>query len=342
MRQVVISPPGVVSVRDAELPEPGLGEIRVRTCAVGSCGSDLHALAGKHPFIELPCIPGHEVVGTVDALGPGVTAPTPGTRVLLEPNLVCGECPYCLSGRCNLCERLRVIGCQTAGAMADAFIAPAARFHVVPTGITDAEAALVEPLSTAVHAVRLTGGLGGRRVAVLGGGTIGLLTLVAAREAGAAAAAVSEPKEVKRKRAERLGASCTCDPEAADPVPAIRAALGGRPDVIFDCVSTQGSVSQAIRLAENGGTVIVVGVAERDVTVPLPIIQDREINLTSSEMYVREDVLRSISLAAAGAVDSAEIVTSSFPLADAAAAFSHAAAGDEVKVHLVAGYGQDA
>jgi len=337
--QVVISSPGTVDVREAKLPEPGPGEIRVRTRAVGICGSDLHALAGAHPFIDLPCIPGHEVVGTVEVLGPGVTEPAVGTRVLLEPNLVCGECPYCVSGRYNLCEKLRVVGCQTAGAMADAFIAPAARFHVVPEGISDTEAAIVEPLSTAVHAVRLAGELAGRRVAVLGGGTIGLLTLVAAREAGAGPVAVSEPKEAKRKRAERLGAAFTCDPTAEDPVTAIREALGGRPDAIFDCVSTQGSVSQAIRLAENGGAVIVVGVAERDVTVPLPIIQDREVSLAGSAMYVREDVLRSIGLVEAGAVDTAEVVTSSFPLADAAAAFSRAASGDEVKVHLVADHG---
>lgn len=336
MRQVIIISPGVVEVREAELPEPGIGEIRVRTHAVGICGSDLHALAGAHPFISLPCVPGHEVVGVVDSVGPGVAAPSPGARVILEPNLVCGECAYCQSGRYNICERLRVVGCQSAGAMADAFIAPAGRFHVVPPGLSDSGAALVEPLSTAVHAVRLAGDLAGRTVAVLGGGTIGLLTAIAAQHAGASAVAVSEPRSSKRERAKRLGAAFCCDPLAGDPVAAIRAALGGRADVTFDCVSSQGSVAQAVGLAENGGTVMVVGVAERDVAIPLPVIQDREITLAGSAMYVREDVLRAISLVADGVVDVTELVTASLPLAEAAAAFRRAAAGDEVKVQLIA------
>lgn len=336
MRQAVIVSTGLVEVRESDLPEPGPGEVRVRTRAVGICGSDLHALAGAHPFISLPCVPGHEVVGVVDSVGPGVGELSPGARVILEPNLVCGECAYCRSGRYNICTRLRVVGCQTAGAMADAFVAPAARFQVAPPGLSDAGAALVEPLSTAVHAVRLAGDLAGRTVAVLGGGTIGLLTVIAARHAGASAVAVSEPRSSKRERAGRLGAAFTCDPLAGDPVASIRAALGGRADVTFDCVSSQASVAQAVGLAENGGTVMVVGVAERDVTVPLPIIQDREVRLAGSAMYVREDVLRAISLVADGTVDVSELVTASLLLEEAAAAFRLAAGGDEVKVQLVA------
>jgi len=337
MRQLVLSSPGVVELRDVPLPEPGSGEVRVLTRQVGICGSDLHALAGLHPFITLPCVPGHEVVGLVDAAGPGVTGLPPGTRVVLEPNLVCGECAYCRAGRYNLCERLRVIGCQTAGAMADAFTAPAARFHVVPDSLTDTEATLIEPLSTATHAVRLAGDLTGASVAVLGGGTIGLLTLIAARQAGASVVALSEPRASKRERAARLGAAYCADPSAADPVPEIRGALGGRADVTFDCVSTQASIGQAIALAENGGTVMAVGVAENDVRVPLPIIQDREIRISGSAMYVASDVKRAIELIASGAVPAGELVTATLPLAEAREAFQRAAAGDEVKVQLVTG-----
>lgn len=335
MRQLVISSPGVVELREAETPEPGPGEVRVLTRAVGICGSDLHALAGAHPFIVLPCVPGHEVVGVIGKTGDGVTGLEAGMRVILEPNLVCGRCPYCRAGRYNICQQLKVVGCQTAGAMADAFTAPASRFHPVPDSLTDAQAALVEPLSTAVHAVRMAGDLAGADVAVLGAGTIGLLTLVAAIRAGARAVAVSEPRDSKRQRALRLGATFCADPLIADPVPPIREALGGHADVTFDCVSSQASTGQAIRLAENGGTVMVVGVAAKDVTVPLPIIQDREIRLAGSAMYVREDVLRAIELMADGVVPAGELVTATVPLADGAQAFKRAASGDEVKVHLV-------
>lgn len=335
MRQLVISSPGVVELQEAETPEPGPGEVQVLTKAVGICGSDLHALAGAHPFIALPCVPGHEVVGVIGKTGEGVTGLEAGMRVILEPNLVCGRCPYCRAGRYNICQQLKVVGCQTAGAMADAFTAPASRFHPVPESLTDAQAALVEPLSTAVHAVRMAGQLAGADVAVLGGGTIGLLTLIAAIQAGARAVAVSEPRDSKRQRALRLGAAFCADPLMADPVPPIREALGGHADVTFDCVSSQASTGQAIRLAENGGTVMVVGVAAKDVTIPLPIIQDREIRLAGSAMYVREDVLRAIELMTDGAVPPGELVTATLPLAEGAQAFKRAASGDDVKVHLV-------
>jgi len=335
MRQLVIRSPGVVELQEAETPEPGPGEVQVLTKAVGICGSDLHALAGAHPFIALPCVPGHEVVGVIGQTGEGVTGLEAGMRVILEPNLVCGRCPYCRAGRYNICQQLKVVGCQTAGAMADAFTAPASRFHPVPDSLTDAQAALVEPLSTAVHAVRMAGPLAGADVAVLGGGTIGLLTLIAALRAGARAVAVSEPRDSKRQRALRLGAAFCADPLMADPVPPIREALGGHADVTFDCVSSQASTGQAIRLAENGGTVMVVGVAAKDVTIPLPIIQDREIRLAGSAMYVREDVLRAIDLMTDGAVPPGELVTATLPLAEGAQAFKRAASGDDVKVHLV-------
>jgi L-iditol 2-dehydrogenase len=335
MRQLVISSPGVVELQEAETPEPGPGEVQVLTKAVGICGSDLHALAGAHPFIALPCVPGHEVVGVIGKTGEGVTGLEAGMRVILEPNLVCGRCPYCRAGRYNICQQLKVVGCQTAGAMADAFTAPASRFHPVPDSLTDTQAALVEPLSTAVHAVRMAGQLAGADVAVLGGGTIGLLTLIAAIRAGARAVAVSEPRDSKRQRALRLGAAFCADPLKADPVPPIREALGGHADVTFDCVSSQASTGQAIRLAENGGTVMVVGVAAKDVTIPLPIIQDREIRLAGSAMYVREDVLRAIDLMTDGAVPAGELVTATLLLAEGAQAFKRAASGDDVKVHLV-------
>lgn len=334
MHQVVVSAPGVVEVLEVPLPVPGPGEVRARSRVVGICGSDLHGLSGTHPFIAFPYVPGHEVVGTVDEIGPGVDELKPGQRVLLEPNIVCGSCAYCASGRYNLCENLTVVGGQITGAMAEAFVAPAGRFHPVPDTMSDADAGLVEPMSTAVHATRLAGDLSGRSVAVLGGGTIGLLVLVAAIDAGAKAVAVSEPVESKRQRALRLGATSCCNPRQGDIVPGIRDVLGGHADVVFDCVANQESIDQAIRLAEKGGRVLVVGVAAGNVSVPLHIIQDREIRIEGSAMYVRSDVLKAIDLVGENKAPASEFVTSTVPLAEAARAFALAQAGDSVKVHV--------
>lgn len=335
IRQVVIRGPGQIEVVAASPPEPGRGEVRVRTSLVGVCGSDLHVLEGKHPFVTFPVMPGHEVVGVVDAVGPDVQDIEPGRRVLVEPNLICGQCGYCRSGRYNLCEQLAVVGFQAPGSLADLFVVPASRLHPVPPTLSDREAALVEPLSTAVHAVRMAGAdLSGRTVAILGSGSIGLLTLVAAREAGATAIATTDLQANKRERAVRLGARAAFDARDENLVARVKEALGGRPDITFDCVSHQASIDQAVALAQKGGTIIVVGVAAGPVRIPLPIIQDQEIRIEGSAMYVRQDVQRAMALLEAGAVPIEEIVTATYPLERIEEAFAAARGGDQIKVQI--------
>ena len=335
MRQALLAAPGAIRVRDdAALPEPRTGELRVRAESVGICGSDLHALAGHHPFIELPVVPGHEAAGVVDAIGEGVQGFAVGDRVLLEPNLIDGTCHYCRSGRANLCEHLLVVGCTTGGALGEAFVAPSGRFHRIPDGMSMTEAAMVEPLSTATHAVRVADGLAGKTVAVLGAGSIGLLTMLAARASGAAAIAVTDLVAGKRALAVELGADLAVDPTEGDAVQRIRDELPWRPDLVFDCVASQASTDQAIALALKGGTVVVEGVPRDPVQVPLPLLQDRELRIQDTAMYTREDVERAIALIAVGDVPAGRLVTAEFPLDQAAEAFEAAATGSEIKVHV--------
>jgi L-iditol 2-dehydrogenase len=337
-RQVLLAAPERVELRDARERDPGDGEVRVRTSVVGVCGSDVHAYRGVHPFIDLPVVPGHEVVGIVDAVGPGVRGVAEGDRVTAEANLVDGTCRYCLEGRYNQCEQLKVLGCQTSGAMADLFTIPASRLHHLPASVGDRDAALIEPLSSGTHALRLAGGVDGRAVAILGSGTIGLLCLAAAVASGASAVAVTDLRAENRDRATRLGAVAAVDP-AADAttdavVDEIRRALGGRPDVTIDCVAVQSTVEQSVGLAQRGGTIVVLGVPTRSLAVPMPFVQDREVRIQGSAMYVREDFERATELVADGAVPGDEIVTATFPLDRAADAFAAQAGGDHVKVHL--------
>ncbi len=327
MRQVVLAEPGALRVEEGAVPEPGPGDLRVRAEVVGICGSDLHALAGEHPFIDLPVVPGHEAAGIVDAVGPEVEGFAVGDSVLLEPNLVDHSCVYCRAGRYNLCEDLQVVGCQTAGALAGAFVAPAERFHPVPEAMSMAEAAMVEPLSTSTHAVRVAEGVAGKTVAVLGAGSIGLLTLLTARGSGAAAIAVTDPLQAKRSLALKLGADLAIDPASSEAIAEIRRTLPRRPDVVFDCVSSQASIDQAIALALKGGTVVVVGVPRGPVSIPLHLVQDRELRLQGTAMYVREDVERAIELIASGRVPARRLITASFPLEQAEQAFRAAAEG---------------
>lgn len=341
IRRVVARAPGEIDVESAEVPVPGEGEALLRLVAVGICGSDVHASHGKHPFVPLPYHPGHEILAVVEDLGPGTELPegvAVGSRVVVEPIHSCGSCARCRDGRYNLCDTMSFYGCGTpSGGMADLFAIRADRLVPVPEQLDDLQAVLVEPLSTPVHAVRLAGGdLRGRSVAVLGAGTIGLLTLAAARRAGAERIAVTDTLGRKRDLAERLGAGATFDAAGPDVVEQVRDFLGGSADVVFDCVAVQSTVDQAVALADKGGTVVVVGVPTGAVTVPLPLLQDHQLRLQGSATFTREDIETSIAMLGEGAVRHEDFVTAVFPLDAAAQGFASASGGGEVKVVLTA------
>jgi len=334
MRRVVVSGEAI-DVVEAQTPRPGPGEVLVHSVVSGICGSDTHAAHGRHPFITLPYHPGHEVVGVVVGVGDGVAGPAAGQRVTVEPDLPCWQCKPCTTGRENLCENLQFFGCGHAqGGMADYFTIDARRLHVLPDGMDYRTAALVEPLSTPVHAVRLAGDIAGRTVAILGAGTIGLLVLCAARAAGAGRLVVTDMLQAKRERALDLGADAVVDAAAPDAVEQVREALGESADVVFDCVAVQATVDQAIGMADKGGTVVVVGVPTGPVTLPLPIIQDHQIRIQGSATYLPEDYADAIRLLTSGAVPVDSLVTAVHPMAEVAEAFAASIGGDQVKVLL--------
>jgi 2-desacetyl-2-hydroxyethyl bacteriochlorophyllide A dehydrogenase len=336
MRRVVADL-GRVGVETVERPEPGPRDALVRMRVTGVCGSDTHAVHGTHPFIPLPYHPGHEVVGVVESTGSEVTTVTPGQRVTVEPTLPCGHCKMCTTSRSNLCENLQFFGCGwEQGGMADFFTIRADRLHAIPDDLDDLTAALIEPLSTPVHAVRLAGDVGGKAVVVLGAGPIGLLVLAAVRAHGARRIVVTDVLPAKRERALTLGADEVVDAAAPDVADQVRAALGESADVVFDCVAVQATVTQAIAMAGKGGTVVVVGVPARDVAVPLPLVQDQQIRIQGSATYMGEDYRESMRLLQTGAVRKRDIVTAVHGLEAAADAFADAASGEHVKVLVVA------
>jgi L-iditol 2-dehydrogenase len=337
MRRVVVTADGV-QIIDAPIPRPGPTDVLIRPLFVGLCGSDTHAMQGRHPFVRLPYLPGHEVVGVVEAVGAEVTSAVAGLRVTLEPDLPCWSCKQCLAGRQNLCENLRFFGCgHDQGAMADYFTIDVRRIHVVPDGLDDRAAALIEPLATPVHAVRLAGDVRDRTVVILGAGTIGLLTLRVARARGARRIVVTARSRARRDRAAALGADAVVDAQAVDAVDQVRTALGESADVVFDCVAVQSTVRQAVAMADKGGTVVVVGVPTAEVLVPLATVQDSQIRIQGSATYLPEDFADAAGLLLGGAVPVAEIVTAIRPLAEAADAFGDALNGRHVKVLVAVG-----
>ena len=337
MRRVVVSA-GSIDVVTAPTPRPAPHEALVRTTLAGICGSDTHAAQGRHPFISLPYHPGHEVVGLVAETGADVTSVCPGQRVTVEPTLPCWQCKMCRTDRSNLCERLQFFGCGwQQGGMANYFTVPANRLHAIPDELDDVTAALIEPLSTPVHAVRTAGDVAGKAIAVIGAGTIGLLLVAVLRARNARRIVVTDTLPSKRNRALTLGADAVVDAGSADIEQQIRTALAESADIVFDCVAVEPTVRTSVRLASKGGTVVIVGVPSRDVTVPLPIIQDHQIRIQGSATYLAQDYDESINLLRDGKIRTADIVTATRPLDAVAEAFHLSSSGEEVKVLLTIG-----
>ena len=339
MRRVVVSA-GSIDVVTARTPRPGPHEALVMTTLAGICGSDTHAAQGRHPFISLPYHPGHEVVGLVAETGADVTSVRRGQRVTVEPTLPCWQCKMCRTDRPNLCERLQFFGCGwQQGGMANYFTVPANRLHAIPEELDDVTAALIEPLSTPVHAVRTAGDVAGKAIAVIGAGTIGLLLVAVLRARNARRIVVTDMLPSKRDRALTLGADAVVDAASANVEQQMRTALAESADVVFDCVAVEPTVRTSVRLASKGGTVVIVGVPSRDVMVPLPIVQDHQISIQGSATYLARDYDESINLLRDGKIRTAEIVTATRPLDAVAEAFHLSSSGEEVKVLLTIGDG---
>lgn len=336
-RRVWVSAPDVVEIVSEPVPALAPGDVLARLSVAGICGSDKAIAHGQHVFCKPPYYPGHEVVGVVLEVGDAVQAVAPGDRVTVEPTLICGHCKQCLNGHENLCENLQFFGCgYREGGMADVFAVRADRLHKVPAPFTDSQAALIEPLATPVHAVRLAGDVRGKKVAILGAGTIGLMTLIAARHAGAGKIVSTDPLANKRQMALDLGADAVIDATTPDLAGAVRAELGESADVVFDCVSHQDTVEIAVKMAIKGGTVAVVGGPRHPVTIDLPVLQEFQIRLQGCATYEREDFGSAISLIGSGIFDASRLITATFPLPKAAEAFAAIASGQEAKILVVA------
>ncbi|MCJ1674615.1 MULTISPECIES: zinc-binding dehydrogenase [unclassified Rathayibacter] len=336
MHRAVAEPLSGVRLETADVPTPAAGQVLVQSVLVGICGSDIHAIAGHHPFLASTYLPGHEATGVVAALGEGVEGVEVGQRVLLKPNVACGTCLNCRAGRSNACERLSWIGCDPsghwAGAMAEYFVAPAGNLYAVPDSVDDETAALVECLATPVHAARIAGDLAGARVVVLGAGTIGVLCVVAALNAGAGTVVATDLDEGKLARATRIGAHGAVKASDADANEQVAAALGGPADVVLDCVANERSYAQAVSLLRRAGTLVVVGVPARDAVLPMPIIQDFEIRVQGCAAYTEADVETAISIAVDGGLPTAEVVSGRYSLEDISDAFTAANADSTGKL----------
>lgn len=331
---------GPLALRDVDPPElPGFGWVRVRPRLAGICGSDLATIDGSssrwfEPIVSFPFTPGHEVVGELDD----------GTRVAVVPVLSCVArgirpvCGPCAEGRINHCERigfgdlepgLQCGFCEsTGGGWSTLMVAHTSQLVSVPDDLSDEAAVLVEPTAVAVHAASL---VDAGRVALIGSGTLGLLTIAALRRARPEVDILATAKHPpQRDLARELGADMVVAPGELDRVVRSRTGtmrfdngqLGGGVKAVVDCVGSAESIAQALRIAAPGGTIHAVGMPGVT-TVDLTPLWQREVALKGTYAYQRADFDTAIELVRA--LDLGRLVTATYPLRRFEDAIAHAA-----------------
>lgn len=341
MRQAEMKSPRNILVRDAPDAVAGAGEVLVRVAYSGICGSDVHAYLGEHPFIACPVVPGHEFSGVVAQVGDAIADWRIGQKVTVEPSLVCGDCLNCREGRYNICQSLRVIGCQAPGALSELVAVPAGKVIPLPEGMSFQTGALVEPAAVAVGIVSRGGYVGGKRVVVIGAGTIGLMTMQVARAHGADQVLQTDVIPERLRLARALGASHVVNVAERDLAGAITEAFGpDGADIIYECVGIEATIAEAIRVARKGSRIVVGGVFGQRTCVDMALVQDHELELLGALMYRRPDFLEAVRLLHEGLVEGRPLVTHRFELEQAADAFAMARRGgaEAIKVFIDVGH----
>ncbi len=303
---------GHLHVVDVERP---VGEgVRIKIAAAGICGSDLHLLSSGYPIAGTF---GHEISGVTEN----------GIPVAIEPVAICGKCPACLSGAYNHCilgAGAITFGVGRDGGMAEEMIVPARCLVPLPSGLPVADACLAEPLAVAVHGVAMAGLRASDRVAVVGGGTIGLCAVAVAREITNDVALLA-CYDTQRAAGERLG---------ADPNPL------GDYDVVFECAGTTESMAEAVRLCRTGASLVMLATYWEGLTLPAFEVTAKELRISGSNSYARNGAVRDIDIAtsimARNPAIAASLITHRMPLDAAVEAFAVARdrAGGAIKVVL--------
>ncbi|MBM4424611.1 MAG: zinc-binding dehydrogenase [Chloroflexi bacterium] len=303
-----------LKIEDVPQPQPGPGEVLLAVKAAGLCGTDLHiAVEGTILTATRPITLGHEAAGVVAEAGTGVTNWKAGDRAAAFPNIACGECYACASGREALCLKSRILGVQADGAFAEYLLVPARTLVRLPDSIPfEVGAILTDAVSTAYHAVACRGNvLPSEAVVVIGCGGVGHHGVLWAKQRGAAPIIAVDVSAGARRRAREAGADHALDPAEADVAKSVRALTGGAgADCALEFVGRADTVTTAMKCLKRGGRAVVVGVGpERVALPPLQAFVGSELALVTSLGFHRVDLEKIIGLVAAGEVDVSHSVT---------------------------------
>ncbi|HWG85851.1 MAG TPA: alcohol dehydrogenase catalytic domain-containing protein [Deinococcales bacterium] len=324
MRAAVFQGDHSISLEEVAAPTAPPGWSLVEVSHVGICGTDLAIFAGYHPRAKAPLIMGHEFSGRI--VEPGATGLDAGQSVVVEPLMACGRCAACRSGNAHVCKTLRLFGIDYPGGMAQYMVAPPERVYAVPEALPADEAAVIEPLAVAVHAVRISRFRPGDTVAVLGAGPVGLLTALVLRASGAGSVIVTEANPFRMNVARQLGFT-TID-ASSDPVARLLELTGGDgADLVFDAAGHPTVAASLVDACRINGQIMLVGIYKKPTALDLQGISFKEIDVKGSRVYTPEDFRIACSLAASGRVALKPLISHVLPLGKVAEGFEVLASG---------------
>lgn len=328
--------PGVIEFQEIETPVPAPGQVLLKVMKIGICGSDIHVYHGEHPFTKYPVTQGHEVSCQVESLGNGVTGFTPGQKVTIEPQVVCGKCYPCRHGKYNLCEELKVMGFQTTGAASQYFVVDAEKVTPLPDNMSFDQGAMIEPTAVAVHAVLRAGNPAGKKIAVIGAGPIGNLVAQAAKAMGAEAVMITDISDFRLEKAKECGIDFVYNTKNTNFEDAMLEAFGSdKADVIYDCCGNNTTIGQAIQYARKGSTIILVAVFVGMASADLAVLNDHELDLNTSMMYRHEDYVEAIRLVSENGIHLEPLMSKTFAFQDYLKAYEYIDANRETSMKVL-------
>lgn len=326
MKALVLNRYSQLDYQEFPAPAPAADEVLVRVRACGVCGSDIHGWDGSTGRRQPPLIMGHEAAGEVAAAGPHVTRWRIGDRVTFDSTLYCGACAHCRAGRVNLCENRRVVGVSPGeyrqhGAFAEYVAVPERVLYRLPDALTFERAAMVEPVSIALHAVGRVKVSAGDAAVVVGTGMIGTLVVQALRWAGCGTVIAVDLDDKKLSLARELGAHHVLRSDACDVVAEVMKLTGGRgADLAFEVVGVTTTLDLALRSLRKGGTAVLVGNLAPKTNFPLQLVVTRELSVLGSCGSAGEYPL-CLELIANGTIRVDPLISAVAPLAEGDAWF---------------------
>lgn len=297
MKSGVITEKNKIVYQDSEIPVLKAGEVLIKVSYCGICGSDVHVLKGEHPTAVFPVIPGHEFVGELVDIGDGTFCNAEiGDQVVAQPFFSCRNCEPCAKGEDNVCEHLNFLGIHTNGGFAEYVKVKADKVYALPKSIDPKLAALTEPIAVAVHDVRRSGLKVGEDAMVIGGGPIGLLIAIVAKQAGANRVVISEISEYRRKEAEKLGFLTVnpLDKKFDEYLQDLTNAKGF--DVVFEVSGSKPGIATAVDYAKITGTVMVVGMSSEPYPVALSQVFAKELKIQGVRIHSQYNFTGAIKL----------------------------------------------